>query len=149
MSDRPTDPADTPFGVNRRAGYGDRLARVEDFLRKHPDATLASGEGRVLLTEIDHLRADRYSEERWANQYKAERDALQQQLLVALADEAKQEHRAERAEAEVARLRALCTEVADNLALLIGTGLYDAGRQRLQHRLRLAAMGFSAAEVSP
>jgi len=29
---------------------------VEEWLRKHPSATLASGEGAVLLAEIDRLR---------------------------------------------------------------------------------------------
>jgi len=64
MSDtiKPGDPADRAadgaFGgvTSHRAGYGDRLARVEAWLRKHPSATLASGEGAVLLAEIDRLR---------------------------------------------------------------------------------------------
>jgi hypothetical protein len=64
MSDttKPGDPADRAadgaFGgvTSHRAGYGDRLARVEEWLRRHPDATLASGEGAVLLAEIDRLR---------------------------------------------------------------------------------------------
>ena len=64
---KPGDPADKPldakadgaFGgvTSHRAGYGDRLARVEEWLRRHPSATLASGEGAVLLAEIDRLRA--------------------------------------------------------------------------------------------
>ncbi len=60
---KPGDPADKAadgaFGgvTSHRAGYGDKLARVEEWLRKHPDATLASGEGAVLLAEIDQLRA--------------------------------------------------------------------------------------------
>jgi hypothetical protein len=29
---------------------------VEDWLRRHPDATLQSGEGAVLIQEIDQLR---------------------------------------------------------------------------------------------
>jgi hypothetical protein len=66
MSDttKPGDPADKQadgaFGgvTSHRAGYGDRLARVEDWLRRHPSATLASGEGAVLLEEIDRLRAE-------------------------------------------------------------------------------------------
>ena len=59
---KPGDPADRAadgaFGgvTSHRAGYGDRLARVEDWLRRHPDATLQSGEGAVLLEEIDQLR---------------------------------------------------------------------------------------------
>ncbi len=64
---KPGDPADKPldakadgaFGgvTSHRAGYGDKLARVEDWLRRHPTATLASGEGAVLVQEIDQLRA--------------------------------------------------------------------------------------------
>jgi hypothetical protein len=57
-ADRATDAkADGAFQGSHRAGYGDRLARVEDWLRRHPDATLQSGEGAVLLAEIDQLRA--------------------------------------------------------------------------------------------
>jgi hypothetical protein len=58
---KPGDPADKQadgaFGgvTSHRAGYGDKLARVEAWLRRHPDATLASGEGAVLLQEIDRL----------------------------------------------------------------------------------------------
>jgi hypothetical protein len=61
---KPGDPADKAadgaFGgvTSHRAGYGDKLARVEDWLRRHPTATLASGEGAVLLAEIDRLRAE-------------------------------------------------------------------------------------------
>ena len=62
---RPGDPADKAidakadgaFQGSHRAGYGDRLARVEEWLRRHPSATLACGEGAVLLAEIDRLRA--------------------------------------------------------------------------------------------
>jgi hypothetical protein len=64
MSDttKPGDPADKAadgaFGgvTSHRAGYGDKLQRVEEWLRKHPSATLASGEGAVLIQEIDQLR---------------------------------------------------------------------------------------------
>ncbi len=63
-TDKPGDPADKAadgaFGgvTSHRAGYGsDKLARVEEWLRKYPTATLASGEGAVLLQEIDRLRA--------------------------------------------------------------------------------------------
>jgi hypothetical protein len=57
-ADRATDAkADGAFQGSHRAGYGDRLARVESWLWKHPDATLQSGEGAVLLEEIDRLRA--------------------------------------------------------------------------------------------
>jgi hypothetical protein len=61
---KPGDPADKAadgaFGgvTSHRAGYGDRLARVEEWLRKHPSATLASGEGAALLAEIDWLREE-------------------------------------------------------------------------------------------
>jgi hypothetical protein len=44
------------FQPNHRAGYGDRLAFLVDWLTRHPDATLASGEGKVLLDEINRLR---------------------------------------------------------------------------------------------
>jgi hypothetical protein len=60
---KPGDPADKAadgaFGgvTSHRAGYGDRLARVENWLRWIPSATLQSGEGAVLLEEIDRLRA--------------------------------------------------------------------------------------------
>jgi hypothetical protein len=55
--------ADGAFGgvTSHRAGYGDKLARVEDWLRRHPTATLASGEGWArwaLVEEIDRLRAE-------------------------------------------------------------------------------------------
>jgi hypothetical protein len=59
---KPGDPADKAadgaFGgvTSHRAGYGDRLARVEDWVRRWPSATLSSGEGAVLLAEIDRLR---------------------------------------------------------------------------------------------
>jgi hypothetical protein len=57
-ADRATDAkADGAFQGSHRAGYGDRLARVEEWLRRHPSATLASGEGAALLEEIDRLRA--------------------------------------------------------------------------------------------
>ena len=42
---------------NHRAGYGDRLAWVLDWLEKHPDATLSSGEGALLLAHIRKLEA--------------------------------------------------------------------------------------------
>jgi hypothetical protein len=58
-ADRATDAkADGAFQGSHRAGYGDKFARVEEWLRKHPDATLQSGEGAVLLAEIDRLRAE-------------------------------------------------------------------------------------------
>jgi hypothetical protein len=56
MTDLDTKAADT-FQPTHRAGYGDRLAFLMQWLTDHPDATLASGEGRVLLDEITRLRA--------------------------------------------------------------------------------------------
>jgi hypothetical protein len=57
-ADRATDAkADGAFQGSHRAGYGDRLARVENWLRWIPSATLQSGEGAVLLAEIERLRA--------------------------------------------------------------------------------------------
>jgi hypothetical protein len=54
----PTDCRGTDqFQPNHRAGYGDRLTFLMDWLTDHPDATLASGEGRVLRDEIVRLRA--------------------------------------------------------------------------------------------
>jgi hypothetical protein len=61
---KPGDPADKQadgaFGgvTSHRAGYGDKLQRVEDWVRRHPTATLASGEGAVLLAEIDRQSAE-------------------------------------------------------------------------------------------
>lgn len=63
---KPGDPADKAadgaFGgkpaTAHRSGYGDVLARVEAWLRKHPSATLASRDGWTLLAEIDRLRED-------------------------------------------------------------------------------------------
>ena len=44
------------FQPTHRAGYGDRLAFLMQWLTDHPDATLASGEGRVLRDEINRVR---------------------------------------------------------------------------------------------
>jgi hypothetical protein len=44
------------FQPTHRAGYGDRLAFLMQWLADHPDATLASGEGRVLRDEITRVR---------------------------------------------------------------------------------------------
>ena len=76
-ADKPGDPADKAadgaFGGvhSHRAGYGDdKLARLVDYLRQRPSATLASGEGALLLAEIDRLRvaakdsADHYADAR-------------------------------------------------------------------------------------
>lgn len=63
-TDKPGDPADRAadgaFGGvhSHRAGYGDdRLERLIAYLRLHPTATLASGEGALLLGEIDRQHA--------------------------------------------------------------------------------------------
>ena len=46
------DPAE-----NHRAGYHkDKLQYVMKWVRRHPDSTMASGEGKILLDEIDRLR---------------------------------------------------------------------------------------------
>lgn len=65
-TDKPGDPADKAadgaFGGvtthSHRAGYGDdRLERLIAYLRLHPTATLASGEGGMLVQHILLLRA--------------------------------------------------------------------------------------------
>lgn len=63
-TDKPGDPADRAadgaFGGvhSHRAGYGDdKLQRVINWLRERPLATLASGEGGLLLAENDRLNA--------------------------------------------------------------------------------------------
>jgi len=46
------------FGTSHRTGYGsdtDRTDRLIEWLTKHPDATLASGEGKLLLQRIEEL----------------------------------------------------------------------------------------------
>jgi len=46
------------FQPTHRSGYHtDKLAWLMAWLTDHPDATLASGEGRVLRDEINRLRA--------------------------------------------------------------------------------------------
>lgn len=46
------------FQPTHRAGYHtDKLSWLLDWLRDHPDATLASGEGLVLAQEVERLRA--------------------------------------------------------------------------------------------
>lgn len=66
---KPGDPADKaadgafggqPTTGSHRAGYGDKFRRVEDWVRRYPTSTLASGEGWVLLQEIDRLREQLY-----------------------------------------------------------------------------------------
>jgi hypothetical protein len=44
------------FQPVHRAGYGDRLEFLMQWLALHPDATLQSGEGGVLWQEIVRLR---------------------------------------------------------------------------------------------
>lgn len=59
-TDKPGDPADKGLDtfVSHRAGYGDdRLARIVDYLRRNPRATLASGEGGMLAQHILLLQA--------------------------------------------------------------------------------------------
>lgn len=46
--------------VNRRAGYMDnKLAWLRDWLTRHPDATLASGEGGLLLDALNRAEIER------------------------------------------------------------------------------------------
>lgn len=81
-SDKPGDPADKAadgaFGGvhSHRAGYGDdKLQRVMNWLRERPLATLASGEGGLLLAEIDrlHVRNRQIDDEVWHHQWQIER----------------------------------------------------------------------------
>jgi len=56
------DPAETMgldnFKGNHRGGYAnDKLTTVRDWLKKYPRATLTSGEGKVLLDEIERLES--------------------------------------------------------------------------------------------
>lgn len=47
--------------TNHRAGYGSaesRTAWVIDWLTRHPDATLSSGEGALLVARIRELEAE-------------------------------------------------------------------------------------------
>ena len=96
MSDeqKPSDPADKAadgaFGgvQSHRAGYGDdKLQRLTEWLRAHPTATLASGEGALLLAEIDRLRVrcrqiddEAYDYAEQIEQLKAEIDRLRERL---------------------------------------------------------------------
>lgn len=46
------------FNTAHRTGYGDEAERTDrliEWLTKHPDATLASGEGKLLLQRIEEL----------------------------------------------------------------------------------------------
>jgi hypothetical protein len=45
---------------NHRAGYGtepDKVAELIAWLRRYPEATLASGQAKLLLQRIDELEA--------------------------------------------------------------------------------------------
>jgi chromosome segregation ATPase len=83
---KPGDPADKAadgaFGgvTSHRAGYGDKLTRVEDWVRRHPSATLASGEGAVLLAEIDRLRKDSHDAREELGKLLAQKLALRKEL---------------------------------------------------------------------
>jgi hypothetical protein len=49
------------FNTNHRTGYGaeaDRTDALIAWLTRYPDATLASGEARLLLNRIRQLEAD-------------------------------------------------------------------------------------------
>ena len=49
------------FNTAHRTGYGDEAERTDrliEWLTKHPDATLASGEARLLLNRIRELEAE-------------------------------------------------------------------------------------------
>lgn len=59
-SPAPTDCRVTPTSSSHRSGYGsitDRTARVIDWVSRHPDATLASGEAILLLNRIRELES--------------------------------------------------------------------------------------------
>lgn len=94
-ADKATDAtADGAFGGvqthNHRAGYGDdRLARLVDYLRRNPRATLASGEGALLLAEIDRLHSDLRTQADWADWANGEIDRLRdedERMVQTLAD---------------------------------------------------------------
>ena len=89
MSDeqKPGDPADKAadgaFGgvQSHRAGYGDdKLQRLTKWLRVHPTATLASGEGALLLGENDRLRDDLQKQADWADWAKGEMERQRERL---------------------------------------------------------------------
>ena len=95
MSDeqKPGDPADRAadgaFGgvQSHRAGYGDdKLQRLTEWLRAHPTATLASGEGALLLGENDRLRDDLQKQADWADWAKGEMERLTDKLNMACRD---------------------------------------------------------------
>ena len=64
LTDKPSqmpDPAEVlgldNFKGSHRGGYAhDKLKFITSWLRKHPAATLGSGEGKILLDEIDRLQ---------------------------------------------------------------------------------------------
>jgi predicted HAD superfamily Cof-like phosphohydrolase len=62
MSHQISDPAESmgqdQFKGSHRAGYSsDKLNMLIDWLTRHPATTLASGEGKILLSEIERLRS--------------------------------------------------------------------------------------------
>ena len=102
---KPGDPADKAadgaFGgvQSHRSGYGDdKLARLTEWLRAHPTATLASGEGALLLAENDRLR------EHMAT-LQADRESVSSQLWDCMYERDGWKDRAERAERILAALR--------------------------------------------
>jgi hypothetical protein len=77
----PTDcRAADQFQPNHRAGYGDRLAFLVQWLTDHPDATLASGEGRVLLDEVTRVRVVAQANYRNMERLGVEVDELRAQI---------------------------------------------------------------------
>lgn len=121
MSDeqRPGDPADRAadgaFGgvQSHRSGYGDdKLARLTEWLRAHPTATLASGEGALLLAENDRLRNELKTQTETVQYLISERTA-DREHWVAIEDSLN------RAERILAALREPSFEVAKAAAELI------------------------------
>jgi len=84
MADLDTKAADN-FQPVHRAGYGDRLAFLMQWLTDHPDATLASGEGRVLLDEIYRVRLVAQANYHNMERLGAEIDRLRGQIAAVLA----------------------------------------------------------------
>ena len=148
---KPGDPADKAadgaFGgvQSHRAGYGDdKLQRLTEWLRAHPTATLASGEGALLLAENDRLRdaakdaADHYADAR------AEIDRLRTETRVEINW---LYQRAERAERIAAALR----EPSENVSKAVWStwGLWDSQNHfaATLHALVRAAVAAAEQEV--
>jgi hypothetical protein len=114
---RPGDPADKAadgaFGgvTSHRAGYGDKLARVEDWLRRHPTATLASGEGWALLQGIDRLREDSHDAREQIGKLLAQKLALRKELENLRGEVRAKNTDCELEHAEVVKLRAAIERV--------------------------------------